>query len=147
MRTLHFGLRVADLDRSLAFYNAVGYEVVGSAPKDPVGHLTMLKLRRDHQRRPPPGLDHSGADQARHHPGIPAQSMPDRGCRPSGLPYGLGSWGPADASPVRKELPGSRYSVGASQASSSRALNKLRRGGRHQKPGGGKMVQPIGLLA
>ena len=29
MRTLHFGLRVADLERSLAFYNAVGYEVVG----------------------------------------------------------------------------------------------------------------------
>jgi lactoylglutathione lyase len=28
MRTLHFGLRVADLDRSLAFYTAVGYEVV-----------------------------------------------------------------------------------------------------------------------
>ena len=35
MRTLHFGLRVADLDRSLAFYTAVGYEVVGSVPETP----------------------------------------------------------------------------------------------------------------
>lgn len=29
MRTLHVGLRVADLRRSVAFYAAVGYEVVG----------------------------------------------------------------------------------------------------------------------
>jgi len=27
MRTLHVGVRVADLDRSLAFYTAIGYEV------------------------------------------------------------------------------------------------------------------------
>jgi lactoylglutathione lyase len=47
MRTLHFGLRVADLDRSLAFYTAVGYEVVGSVPDTPLGHLTMLKLPGD----------------------------------------------------------------------------------------------------
>ena len=47
MRTLHFGLRVADLDRSLAFYTAVGYEVVGSVPETPIGHLTMLKLPGD----------------------------------------------------------------------------------------------------
>ena len=47
MRTLHFGLRVADLDRSLAFYTAVGYQVVGSVPETPVGHLTMLKLPGD----------------------------------------------------------------------------------------------------
>lgn len=47
MRTLHFGLRVADLDRSLAFYTAVGYEVVGSVPETPLGHLTMLKLPGD----------------------------------------------------------------------------------------------------
>jgi lactoylglutathione lyase len=47
MRTLHFGLRVADLDRSLAFYMAVGYEVVGSVPDTPLGHLTMLKLPAD----------------------------------------------------------------------------------------------------
>jgi lactoylglutathione lyase len=47
MRTLHFGLRVADLDRSLAFYTAIGYEIVGSAPDTPLGHLTMLKLPGD----------------------------------------------------------------------------------------------------
>jgi lactoylglutathione lyase len=47
MRTLHFGLRVADLDRSLAFYTGVGYEIVGSVPETPLGHLTMLKLPGD----------------------------------------------------------------------------------------------------
>lgn len=47
MRTLHFGLRVADLDRSLAFYTAVGYEVVGDVPETGLGHLTMLKLPGD----------------------------------------------------------------------------------------------------
>jgi lactoylglutathione lyase len=47
MRTLHFGLRVADLERSLAFYTAVGYEVVGEVPETALGHLTMLKLPDD----------------------------------------------------------------------------------------------------
>jgi lactoylglutathione lyase len=47
MRTLHFGLRVTDLDRSLAFYTAVGYEIVGSVPDTPLGQLTMLKLPDD----------------------------------------------------------------------------------------------------
>jgi lactoylglutathione lyase len=47
MRTLHFGLRVADLGRSLAFYTAVDYKVVGSVPGTPLGHLTMLKLPGD----------------------------------------------------------------------------------------------------
>jgi len=47
MRTLHFGLRVTDRDRSLAFYSAVGYEIVGSVPETPLGHLTMLKLPGD----------------------------------------------------------------------------------------------------
>ena len=47
MRTLHFGLRVADLDRSLAFYTAIGYEIVGSVPETPLGRLTMLKLPGD----------------------------------------------------------------------------------------------------
>jgi lactoylglutathione lyase len=47
MRTLHFSLRVADLGRSLAFYTAVGYEVVGEVPDTPLGHLTMLKLPGD----------------------------------------------------------------------------------------------------
>ena len=47
MRTLHVGLRVADLGRSLAFYTAVGYEIVGSVPETGLGHLTMLKLPGD----------------------------------------------------------------------------------------------------
>ncbi|HEX3327292.1 MAG TPA: VOC family protein [Actinomycetota bacterium] len=47
MRTLHFGLRVADLERSLAFYSALGYEVVGIVPETPLGQLTMLQLPGD----------------------------------------------------------------------------------------------------
>jgi lactoylglutathione lyase len=47
MRTLHIGLRVTDLGRSLAFYAAIGYELVGSVPETPIGHLTMLKLPED----------------------------------------------------------------------------------------------------
>ena len=44
MRTLHVGLRVSDRPRSLAFYAALGYEVVGTVPGTEFGHLTMLKL-------------------------------------------------------------------------------------------------------
>ena len=47
MRTLHVGLRVSDRARSLAYYTALGYEVVGEVPETPIGHLTMLKLPRD----------------------------------------------------------------------------------------------------
>src|SRR5919112_681974 len=47
MRTLHLGLRVTDLERSLAFYTALGYEVVGEVPETGIGHLTMLKLPDD----------------------------------------------------------------------------------------------------
>ena len=47
MRTLHLGLRVADLDRSLAFYTALGYEIVGEVPETDLGHLTMIKLPGD----------------------------------------------------------------------------------------------------
>lgn len=47
MRTLHVGLRVTDLRRSLAFYTAIGYEVVGSVPETSIGQLTMLKLPDD----------------------------------------------------------------------------------------------------
>jgi lactoylglutathione lyase len=47
MRTLHFGLRVADQERSLAFYAALGYEVVGSVPGTSMGDLTMIKLQSD----------------------------------------------------------------------------------------------------
>src|SRR4051794_25467008 len=47
MRTLHFGLHVSELDRALAFYTAVGYEIVGRVPDTPLGELTMLKLPDD----------------------------------------------------------------------------------------------------
>jgi lactoylglutathione lyase len=47
MRTLHIGLRVTDLDESLAFYAALGYEVVGSVPATSLGDLTMIKLPDD----------------------------------------------------------------------------------------------------
>jgi lactoylglutathione lyase len=47
MRTLHFGLRVADPERSLSFYAALGYEVVGSVPGTSVGDLAMIKLPGD----------------------------------------------------------------------------------------------------
>ena len=41
------GLRVADLDRSLAFYTALGYEQLGEVPETELGSLTMLKLPDD----------------------------------------------------------------------------------------------------
>jgi lactoylglutathione lyase len=47
MRTLHLGLRVADLERSLRFYAGLGYEVVGNVPETELGSLTMLKLPGD----------------------------------------------------------------------------------------------------
>jgi lactoylglutathione lyase len=47
MRTLHLGLRVASLERSLAFYTGLGYEVLGSVPETELGSLTMLKLPGD----------------------------------------------------------------------------------------------------
>jgi lactoylglutathione lyase len=47
MRTLHTGIRVRDEVRSIAFYVALGYEVVGRAPETPMGTLTMLKLPSD----------------------------------------------------------------------------------------------------
>jgi lactoylglutathione lyase len=43
MRMLH----VADLRRSLEFYSAVGYTVVGSVEGTPFGTLTMLRLPDD----------------------------------------------------------------------------------------------------
>ena len=61
MRTLHFGLRVTDLDGSLAFYTALGYEVVGEVPDTDIGHLTMIKL---------PG-DEFVAIELVHEPGVP----------------------------------------------------------------------------
>jgi lactoylglutathione lyase len=47
MRTLHMGIRVTDLKRSLAFYTGLGYEVLGEVPNTQFGSLTMLKLPDD----------------------------------------------------------------------------------------------------
>ena len=47
MRTLHVGLRVEDLTRSLGFYTSLGYQVVGTVPETEFGSLTMLKLPND----------------------------------------------------------------------------------------------------
>ena len=47
MRTLHTGIRVGDLARSLEFYTALGYQVLGEVPETDFGSLTMLKLPED----------------------------------------------------------------------------------------------------
>jgi lactoylglutathione lyase len=47
MRTLHVGLRVSDLERSLAFYTALGYRVLGTVGGTAFGSLTMLRLPED----------------------------------------------------------------------------------------------------
>jgi lactoylglutathione lyase len=47
MRTLHVGLRVSNLERSLAFYTVVGYTVVGTVEGTAFGSLTMLRLSGD----------------------------------------------------------------------------------------------------
>jgi lactoylglutathione lyase len=41
------GLQVAELERSLTFYTAFGYKVVGTVPQTELGSLTMLKLPGD----------------------------------------------------------------------------------------------------
>jgi len=70
MRTMHVGLRVTDLERSLAFCTGIGYELIGNVPETEFGSLTMLKLPGDefvtvelvHDPRrgsiDPGGLDH-----------------------------------------------------------------------------------------
>jgi len=70
MRTLHVGLRVENLELSLAFYTSVGYEVLGTVPETELGSLTMLALPGDefvalelvhdptHGRVEPGGLSH-----------------------------------------------------------------------------------------
>ena len=70
MRTLHLGLRVADLEQSIVFYTSIGYEVLGAVPATELGTLTMLKLPcdefvalelvydPDHGRVEPGGLSH-----------------------------------------------------------------------------------------
>lgn len=47
MRMLHLGLRITDLERSLAFCTAIGYAQVGRVPETEFGSLTMLQLPDD----------------------------------------------------------------------------------------------------
>jgi catechol 2,3-dioxygenase-like lactoylglutathione lyase family enzyme len=47
MRMLQLGLRVTDLERSLAFYRALGYDKVGAVAETAFGSLTMLQLPDD----------------------------------------------------------------------------------------------------
>lgn len=47
MRTLQTAIRVSDRAAAVAFYAAVGCEVVGEAAETPLGNLTMLKLPGD----------------------------------------------------------------------------------------------------
>jgi hypothetical protein len=42
MRMLHLGLRVSDLEQSLAFYTALGYAELGRDPETEFGSLTMI---------------------------------------------------------------------------------------------------------
>ena len=44
---LYIGLRVSDVTRSVAFYTAIGYEVLGEVAQTEIGALTMLKLPDD----------------------------------------------------------------------------------------------------
>jgi hypothetical protein len=44
---LRLGLRVTDLDRSLAFYTALGYAELGRVPETEFGSLSMLQLPGD----------------------------------------------------------------------------------------------------
>ncbi|GAA5040369.1 lactoylglutathione lyase [Thermocatellispora tengchongensis] len=47
MRMLHLGLRVTDLERSPAFYTALGYAELGHVAETEFGSLTMLQLPGD----------------------------------------------------------------------------------------------------
>jgi lactoylglutathione lyase len=43
-RTLHTAYRVSDLDKSLAFYSALAYEVIGKVELGDESTLTMLSF-------------------------------------------------------------------------------------------------------
>ncbi len=47
MKSLHVGLRASDVESSIAFYNALGFEVLGEVTATEFGNLTMLKLPGD----------------------------------------------------------------------------------------------------
>ena len=47
MRTLHIALRISEQDRSVQFYSAIGYVVIGEVAQTPLGRLTVLQLPDD----------------------------------------------------------------------------------------------------
>ena len=47
LRTLHVALRVTDINRSLAFYTALGYTRIGHVTPDPAMRLDFLKFPDD----------------------------------------------------------------------------------------------------
>jgi len=79
MRTLHVGLRVSDRERSIAFYEALGYERVGSVPGTGFGDLTMLKLPDDEfvtiELVSDPPADRAGMEPGLNHLVIKVESM------------------------------------------------------------------------
>jgi lactoylglutathione lyase len=93
-RTLHVGLRVRDLDRSLAFYEALGYRTVGRVPETPIGQLVMLKLVADDfvtlELVHDPDRDPPGGDSHLSHLVIAVDSMADfvTGLRGAGIEVG-----------------------------------------------------------
>lgn len=71
MRTLHLGLRVTDLDRSLAFYAALGYKIVGEVPEAGLGAPAVAHEtgRADH-------VEHIALPEGRQLPGPQRHAPP-----------------------------------------------------------------------
>jgi len=90
VRTLHMGLRVANLESSLAFYTALGYEVLGEVAATEFGSLTMLKLPGDDfvsiELVHDPALSHVGPGGL-HHFVINVDAVHDRVARLAGEGY------------------------------------------------------------
>ena len=105
MRTLHVGLRVSDLERSLAFYTAVGYAVIGTVEGTAFGTLTMLQLPGDDvvtiELVDDPGQSEAGPGTGFNHLVIQVESLDTtradlsaKGIEPGPVEYPGGSAGP-----------------------------------------------------
>lgn len=112
MRMLHIGLRVTDLERSRAFYSALGYAELGGVPETQFGSLTMLQLPddpfvshldRDYRGRgtsPGPVGSHDRADRALQRVGVggdafEGSAQPSAADRPRGHHRVRSAVGPA----------------------------------------------------
>ena len=75
MRTLHLCLRVTNLEKSIAFYEAVGYEVLGGVPATETCQRDRSATDRRRVRLRPSGLPCGAALHSRRlfhsHSGIP----------------------------------------------------------------------------